>query len=118
MLVVVWLTMIYPCAVCGTVHRILIRDDSIFRKHLQLLTLSEFTRCLNAYNENLNACQIEMLVFSVFCLQFVLNYLTGSVTWKIWSGREEYGPKAIYEVTAGVTLHKRSLPGVHRLAEV
>lgn len=86
MLLVVWLTMFYSPAVCGAVPKIPIRDDSIFRKHLQLLTLSEFTPCLNAYNENLNACRIEMLVFSIFCLQFVLNRLTGSVTWKIWFG--------------------------------
>lgn len=109
--------MFYSPAVCGAVPKIPIRDDSIFRKHLQFLTLSEFTPCLNAYNENLNACQIEMSVFSIFCLQFVLNYLIGSVTWKIWFGGVEYRPKAIYEVFAGVILHKMSLPGVHQLAE-
>lgn len=109
--------MLYSHAVCRIVHKIPSRDDSIFRKHLQLLTLCEFTPCLNAYIENLNACQIEMLVFSVFCLQFVLNYLTGSVTWKIWFGGVEYRPTAVPEAAADL-LHKRSVPGIHQLAEV
>lgn len=115
MVVVVWLTMCYSRAGCGAVHKRPIRDATAFRKQLQLLTLSEFPPCLNAYNENLNACQIKMSVFSVFCLQFVFSYLTGSVTQKIWFGGVEYRSKAFYEVAAGVVLHKRSLPGVQQL---
>lgn len=64
---------------------------------------------MNAYNENFNACQIEMLVFYVFRIQFVLSDLTGFVTMenKFWG--VEYRLKTIYEVTAGVILQKRSL---------
>lgn len=53
-----------------------------------------------------------MLVFYPFYLQFALNDITGFVAKenKFWGA--EYRPKTLYEVTAGVILHKRSLPSV------